>query len=75
MKAQLFTVSVFLVSMALLALLVPDGDWLAAAQSQPTARPALISAAPTTENVEFVGHIGGTFYDVKVSGSRAYVAA
>ena len=57
MKARLFTVSTFLVSMALLALLVPNGAWLAAAQSQPAARLALISAAAPAESVEFVGQI------------------
>ena len=66
MKVQLFTVSTSLVSIALLALLVPDGAWLAAAQSQPAARLALVSASTPAENVEFVGHIGGATEAVAV---------
>jgi hypothetical protein len=73
MKARLFTASTFLVSVALLALLVPDGAWLAVAQLQPAGRPALISAEAPAENVELVGHIGGVTYAVFVQGNCAYI--
>ncbi|HCP31912.1 TPA: hypothetical protein DIT45_01465, partial [Candidatus Acetothermia bacterium] len=61
MKTRLFTVSVFLVGMALL---VPLLSTVAKAQ------PASIADA---ENVEFVGQIGGGVYAVAVQEDYAYI--
>ena len=84
MKAQLFTVSTFLFSIALLALLVPGGTPPSSAQPQPAAPLAPANAAaPATErvyptaadaqNVELVGQIGGAIYTVAVQENYAYI--
>jgi len=66
MKMRWLTVSIFLTSVALLALLVSSGVW-------PTAAAPVRAATADAENVELVGHIGGVTEAVFVQGNYAYI--
>jgi len=69
MKVRLFTLLSLIVVMGLLLALVPGG----VRPSSATNATSSIATTADAQNVEFVGHIGGTILAVAVQGNYAYI--